>query len=531
MTDYVFGANILENLTTGMYKDSKVIYREYIQNSCDQIDKAVKDGILKPNENIIKIWLDRGQRIITIEDNATGIPADSFKRTLGNIADSDKKIGEDKGFRGIGRLCGLAYCQELVFMSSVKGEDTVSIMVCDAKKMRKLIEENERGEKHTANEVLHAINRFDRKETTDIDSHFFRVELIGINAENTDLLDFQQVKDYLSFIAPVSYQSSFYYRTEIYSHAKELGTRIDQYNITLDGEQIFKKYTTILKDTTGNKYDDIFGVHFKDFYDETGELFAWMWIGLSRFQRAIPKINLMRGLRLRKDNIQIGGEDALQKLFKEDRGNSYFVGEVFAIDRDLIPNSQRDYFNENPARATFERELRKYFNEELQKVYYDGSAYNSAYKKIDMYKKNEVEFNEKQTVGGFVDNDHRNRELTVVLEYKKEADTAQVRIEKMKDNAGDLMRKIIRRIESERPNPVEISAIPPPSADQAEEVKPPRRTDKLSSFSRSERKLISKIFSIILTAIDSETAEKIICSIEEGLNESKDSIDRTKLQK
>ncbi len=54
MVDYVFGANILENLTTGMYQDSKVIYREYIQNSCDQIDKAVKDGILKPGEGTIK---------------------------------------------------------------------------------------------------------------------------------------------------------------------------------------------------------------------------------------------------------------------------------------------------------------------------------------------------------------------------------------------------------------------------------------------------------------------------------------------
>ena len=36
------GKNILENLTTGMYYDSKVIYREYIQNACDQIDKAEK---------------------------------------------------------------------------------------------------------------------------------------------------------------------------------------------------------------------------------------------------------------------------------------------------------------------------------------------------------------------------------------------------------------------------------------------------------------------------------------------------------
>lgn len=166
MENYVFGANILENLTTGMYQDSKIIYREYIQNSCDQIDKAIKEGILNQGEGKISMWLDPGQRSISIEDNATGIPVALFQRTLGNIADSDKKIGENKGFRGIGRLCGLAYCKELVFTSSAKGEDTISTMVCDAKKMRSLIEGNESGRKYTANEVLHAINHFEQKKQT-----------------------------------------------------------------------------------------------------------------------------------------------------------------------------------------------------------------------------------------------------------------------------------------------------------------------------------------------------------------------------
>ncbi|WP_041313189.1 ATP-binding protein [Heliomicrobium modesticaldum] len=522
MKDYVFGANILENLTTGMYQDSKVIYREYIQNACDQIDKAVKDEILKQDEGTIKIWLDRDQRTIVIEDNATGIPAASFQQTLGNIADSDKKIGEDKGFRGIGRLCGLAYCKELIFISSAKGEDTVSLMVCDAKKMRGLIDENTRGKKHTANEVLNAINRFEQKKTNDIDSHFFRVELIDINPENTDLLDFQQVKDYLSFVAPVPYQSSFYYRTDVYKHAQELGVKIDEYNITLNGEPIFKKYTTILKDSsTGTKYDDIFGVHFQDFY-KNGELFAWMWVGVSRFQKAIPKINQMRGLRLRKENIQIGGEDALQKLFKEDRGNSYFIGEVFAVNKDLIPNSQRDYFNENPARAYFELELRRYFNEELRKIYYTGSTINSSYKKIDAYEKKNTEFKEKDKAGVFVDKEHRERELKVVLESKKEAENALEKIDKIKDKADGLMQKVIQRIEVERPKPVIAVVVPPikpPKDDEEESEKSGmfRRTDRLSQYNKAERKLISKIFSIITSVTDSKTAEMIISKIEEGL--------------
>ena len=96
MSDYVFGANILESLTTGMYQDSKIIYREYIQNACDQIDKAIEEGILKSEEGCIRIWMDHEKRTIIIEDNATGIPFSSFIQSLGNIADSDKQVDENK---------------------------------------------------------------------------------------------------------------------------------------------------------------------------------------------------------------------------------------------------------------------------------------------------------------------------------------------------------------------------------------------------------------------------------------------------
>ena len=243
MREYIFGANILENLTTGMYQDSKVIYREYIQNACDQIDKAYNMGLLKSNEGRIDIWLDAEKRTVSIEDNATGICTADFERTLADIANSDKKLGEDKGFRGIGRLCGLAYCKELIFTSTAAGEDVVSIMRCDALKMRELINASENGKKYTASEVLRNIYVFDYEKTTEKDLHWFKVEMIGINDENTDMLDFAQIKEYLSFIAPVPYQNTFIFRTEVEKHARLIGYHIDEYMIALNGEPIFKKYT------------------------------------------------------------------------------------------------------------------------------------------------------------------------------------------------------------------------------------------------------------------------------------------------
>ncbi|WP_052487461.1 hypothetical protein [Gordoniibacillus kamchatkensis] len=108
MAEYAFGANIIENLTTGMYQDSKVIYREYIQNACDQIDKAEQLGILQPRnpnskypdlgQGVVNIWIKPEERYIVIEDNATGIKAEEFQRTLGNIAIPTKSWGKIKVF-------------------------------------------------------------------------------------------------------------------------------------------------------------------------------------------------------------------------------------------------------------------------------------------------------------------------------------------------------------------------------------------------------------------------------------------------
>lgn len=519
MREYIFGANILENLTTGMYQDSKVIYREYIQNACDQIDKACSMGLLNPNEGRIDIWLDAENRTVSIEDNATGICAADFERTLADIANSDKKLGEDKGFRGIGRLCGLAYCKKLIFASTAVGEKTVSIMRCDALKMRELINASENGKKYTASEVLRNIYDFDFRETEEKDSHWFRVEMIGVNDENTDLLDFVKIKDYLSFIAPVPYQNTFIFRKEVGEHAKAIGYHIDEYMISLNGEPIFKKYKTTFKTSKGE--DEVFNLAFKEFYDAHNNLLAWSWIGVSRFKAVISKDCKMRGLRLRKENIQIGSEDALQKLFKEDRGHHYFIGEVFAVSKDLIPNSQRDYFNENTTRVEFERELRKYFNGELSKIYYEGSSINSAFSKIDSYEKKEAEFQEKKKRGDFVDENHLKSALEEVKKAEATAQKAASEIEKKKLSAENKMDsvvgQVITRIEKERKQ-YESAKKQKPIIDMQQQPLKNRRVDKkLSAYNKSERKLISKIFGIILKATDEKTAEIIIQKIEDEL--------------
>lgn len=527
MDEYIFGANILENLTTGMYKDSKVIFREYIQNACDQIDKAVEMGILSSiDKGQIEIWLDEDKRTISIEDNATGIPQANFRKTLADIADSSKKIGEDKGFRGIGRLCGLAYCRELIFTSTFKGENVISVMRCDAKKMRELLSRNISGERFTASEVLSQIYEFEYITDDSVTSeHWFKVELIGINEENTELLDFNEVKDYLSFVAPVKYKNTFIYQSEIYAHAKEIGHIIDEYNIYLNGEDIFKKYSTKFRTSKGE--DDVSGVEFKDFYDEDGNLIMWLWYGLSQFKGIIEKGCKMRGIRLRKENIQIGSEDALQKLFKEDRGQHYFIGELFAVSKDLIPNSQRDYFNENFMRVWFEEEIKHYFKDVLTRIYYKASDLNSSFKKIEDFQQKSKEHQDRIENGDYLDDKDIAKAESDLKVAKSKADEAQKKIDKLKQTTGNteadsVLQKVANGIEKGRnisgdENISQISVPDSTPVDSQEDTitqKKTRWVDRLSKLNRKERKLVSEILSIVNDSTDTQTVETIKSKIE-----------------
>ena len=536
-SDYVFGANILDNLTTGMYTDSRVIYREYIQNACDSIDLAVKGGLLSLGQGTVEIYTDDSSRTITIRDNGTGISEHAFRRTLGNIANSDKTLGESKGFRGIGRLCGLAYCETLVFSSKVSGECVISCMRCDAKMMRQLINENQSHSnvKLSAAEVLDTIISYDKKETDDISGHWFEVELINVNAENHELLARESVIDYLSFVAPVPFNKNFSYRTAVYNFVRERQYQLDEYVIKVNGEQIFKDYRTYVKTSKGE--DHIFQVQFHEIYDDDDEVIAWVWYGLRNFQAVIDKDSPQRGLRLRKENIQIGDEDALQRLFKEDRGTHYFIGEVHAISRDLIPNSQRDYFNENQMRNIFEREAEQYFVETLHKLYHAGNDFSAAVDKIDTYEKQRKEFELKKTNGDYIDDHQRKDAEAKVEKAKKNAEDAKKKIanvtDRYKGDPDSPIFKVVSRIAKERGATKYISSSdcrgdsltagqednpPRDPEEQKAEDRPKKKqwwTDRLTSVPKNDRKLITRVLRVVRKCVDETTMKKILDKVEE----------------
>lgn len=511
------GKNILDNLTTGMYSDSKVIYREYIQNACDQIDLATKLGILSAGEGSVDIFIDSKKRYISIKDNATGVKANAFVEDVGDIANSNKEIGKNKGFRGIGRLCGLAYCKTLRFSTSYLGENVKSIMTCDAQKMRAMLVDNK---KYTLDEIWDAIISYSTDDE-DENEHYFEVELFDINKENTDLLNEGKVREYLSFVVPVPYKNTFILRNQIYNHAKVIGYTIDEYSVRVNGSQIFKEYTTKIKEQSGTSlknYDEITRLEFKDFRDSSGNLIAWMWVGLSRFEKQIPSVNHMRGLRVRSANIQLGNDDALQFLFKETRGNYYFIGEVFAVSRNLIPNSQRDYFNENETRVLFEDLLREYFFDVLHKIYYEANRVKNDFKRQEEYLGKVAEYQKKEKEHSFVNEEERQKLQFDIDKAKKAAEEARKRLDKLDTTDSTSPLSEVRKSISQKYGADKLKKKAETTTVVIDDDKKKTFiTSSMSKLSRSERKLVGKILSIITDIAPKDVAEQIIDKIKEEM--------------
>src|SRR5262249_49005097 len=110
------GKDVLELLSSAMYIDPLSIYREYVQNAADSIDEANGRHLLNGNDQgRIDIAINPQERKIRIRDNGIGLGRAAFVDTLISLGASKKRGSKERGFRGVGRLGGLGYCQELIF--------------------------------------------------------------------------------------------------------------------------------------------------------------------------------------------------------------------------------------------------------------------------------------------------------------------------------------------------------------------------------------------------------------------------------
>ena len=442
----IFGKNVLETLSEGMYDNPLFLFREYVQNAADAIDAAEKNGILGKGTGEIVVTIDPARRFICFEDNGIGIRLTEVTKMLANIGDSQKDRKTSKGFRGIGRLGGLGYCQTVRFETSFQGEAVQTTLEWDAHAMHEILAD--KNEHMTAGQLIQHITTTS-SHPCDEEKHFFRVSLINVNNNSGELLEIEEIRKYLAMVAPVPFDYvKFRFVEEIEQFLKKNKLpKPHEYQLFVNGEDIRKGYEDPLK-IEDSKSVDILGVECHTIKADN-KIIGWYWFCIRRFEGVLPKKCWQRCIRLRKANIQIGEADCLSNhprrgvsLWKEDRGNNYFIGEIHALDEDLIPNSRRDYFNQDDACRRFETALTEAFKN-LDKLYHDASKLRSETSKIQKANQARKDFEAKEKAGEFLNQQEREEAQTEVEKLEASSKAAQKRIDKIYDKAkGGAIEKV-----------------------------------------------------------------------------------------
>lgn len=360
MGNIIIGKHALESLTTGMYSDSLVVFREYIQNSADAIDDAVKMGLIKAEDSKIEVQLLPIERDVIIKDNGIGIPCEEAEKTLISVGNSKKAQEASRGFRGIGRLAALSYSSKLIFETSYFGERKGTRLVIDAKKLsnRLSIQEDLDISAEDVLQDVYNVEFFREKE----DSHYFNVIMKGVD-EDSELDKYNLVYDYLAQNIPVPYDAEkFTWGKEIKLRLKNEGYTIPEYNVFLsyagNTVPIYKTYgDNFFIDKRGVILDQIKDIQIIQITDSKGDISAYGWLAISDYRGSIYDKGI-KGLRVRKGNILIGDGQTLNVCFKDARFNGWTLGEIFVVDPKLIPNARRDNFEKTPEYFIFTEQIK-----------------------------------------------------------------------------------------------------------------------------------------------------------------------------
>lgn len=492
MSNIIIGKHTLESLTTGMYADPYVVFREYIQNAADAIDNAVRQKVLSKSVAEIVIHLSPAERTIVISDNGTGLSADEAEQTLISIGNSKKTSELDRGFRGIGRLAALGYCSKLTFETSAAAEDIGTRIVIDSRKLSHLLTAKDDRDV-TITDVLGQVY-FVEQYPENSASHYFRVILDEVD-ESSGLNDYENVISYISQNAPVPYDpNAFVWGAEITRRLRAEGLDVNAYNILVsfgnNVKPIYKPYKdSFLVDKGKNLYDSMSDIELVKIKQNDGSVLAIAWLGKTNYLGSIYDKSI-KGIRLRKGNIQIGDGQTLNTVFKDARFNGWSIGEVFVSSTQLIPNARRDNFEKTPAYFVLTEQLQKVAAEITREI-------RAASLK-------------------------RNRELSEELEKAKA--TVQVAVDAIENGADVTAKNRISQKLSSAQKAVSNSAIEDESGVYYQEIAFDeldmligtlkgatafKAINTLQTLNKTEKKILEKVFGVIVDQLGPE-ADKLI---------------------
>ncbi|QIG78588.1 ATP-binding protein [Stakelama tenebrarum] len=348
------GKDILELISSAMYVEPLNAYREYIQNSADAIDQARSNGELAADDpGTIDILIDQSKREVRIRDNGAAIPSAEVVERLLAIGGSGKRGTDARGFRGVGRLASLGYCQRLTFRSRPQGAPEVTELTWDGRRLRTALADAKSSD---LADVVAQIVDVSSAPADDVPDRFFEVKMAGIARQRGDrLLDEQAVTAYLRQVAPLAFANEFSSAVTIVEALEATGPTTELRISINEGEPLTRPHKDFID--LGSTTSGIQEVEVVEVPGIDGGLAALAWFAHHEYKGAIPVGELVKGVRVRIGNIQIGDHRILEDIFPETRFNSWTVGEVHIFDRRIVPNGRRDAFEASTHHANLVNHL------------------------------------------------------------------------------------------------------------------------------------------------------------------------------
>jgi len=344
-TEINIGKDILELLSSSMYVDPMTIYREYIQNAADSIDELRISAADPDLLGRVSIQIDGPSRSVTITDNGAGIAERDFISRLTSFGGSSKRGKRSRGFRGVGRLAGLGYCQELIFRTRSAGEGFVSELRWDCRALKTILRDP--ASKDDLAKTVRQVVTARRLKNDEIAGSFFQVELKGvIRHRNDQILSEVAITNYLSQVAPVPFSDEFSQQSEILAHIRD-AVHLGNLDISINGcSPVRRPFQTVFQ-ISEHEQDHFGEVETITIPAVDGELAAVGWVAHHGYHGALSTALGIRGLRFRVGNIQVGDDRLVEELFPEQRFNVWSVGEIHVLDPRILPNGRRDHFDHN----------------------------------------------------------------------------------------------------------------------------------------------------------------------------------------
>lgn len=321
MANSYVGAGILNIITESLYDNPIVVFREYVQNSMDSILKQ------KHPENCeIKIWEQNGS--LYFLDNGGGIPASAFVTEMKKIGGSNKKKQRNLGYKGIGRLSGVPYCNKLHFFNihnyaEKSGQQyTINGTLYENIKNEGLDSELEFTElmdkigfyasrvdfdsNGLVSAAVHQYSDILQKTNTG-----FLVVLEGISAVLKKTMDADDFFQNLQWLLPVDFDQSLYENSDSYGAAelfKELTSRDADGIIPIRYGAIFYNDKQIFRPIRREM--------FREYICKNDFKYAIGFHTFSGDKIAIDKKNCFTGIRIYVDNMLLCDENELLQSLK-----------------------------------------------------------------------------------------------------------------------------------------------------------------------------------------------------------------------